>query len=305
MKGKDFPGFIENNKFDIFECDKCNTSFIDPTKIDKKVYDIIYNNKKSPGYDRYLNYLERIKKEKNPLKFLANQEPSYFPIYDFIKNIKKELDILEIGCGYGYTSYALSKFKHNITAIDLSKNAIELAKKHFKNIKFLNVDILKIKHQKKYDLIIATELIEHLEDVPSFIKKCSTLLKNKGYIILSTPNKDFWKNKIWQTDLPPVHATWLSKKTFYTLAKNNNLRVKFTSFNQYYGREIDKFLSIFIKTKNPNSILKNNGDPIYINKKSSKILKEILLFFPLRFLLKKIANLIKKEDQILGIILKK
>ncbi len=69
-------------------------------------------------------------------------------------------DILEIGTGSGCISIALSKnISCNIDAIDISKNALEVAKKNAKlnnvEINFMECDINNYQSNKKYDLIIS------------------------------------------------------------------------------------------------------------------------------------------------------
>jgi len=42
--------------------------------------------------------------------------------------------------------------------------------------------------KKKFDTIIASEIIEHMDNPLHFLIECKKLLKNKGVIILTTPN---------------------------------------------------------------------------------------------------------------------
>jgi len=49
---------------------------------------------------------------------------------------------------------------------------------------------------KRFDLIIVSEVIEHLFAPESFLKKIKTLLKSEGEIIITTPNFLFWKNRL-------------------------------------------------------------------------------------------------------------
>jgi len=254
LKIKDYPGYIENSYFDIYYCDKCDTSFIDTKNINLSIYNTIYkmldNNPDSVrAYDRYLNYSKKIKEYKNPFLFLINSENTYYPIYEFIKN-KKNLRILEIGCGYGYLTYALKTLGHLTTGIDISKEAINFANENFGDNYYsgdlLNEDFF---NKNEFDLIIATELIEHLTDAPLFIELCKKLLKPKGQLIITTPSKDWGScvtDSYWFTDNPPVHTLWLSKKSLTTLGNLHNLETSFLpTLNKNYSKNF--FIVVFIR----------------------------------------------------------
>lgn len=79
-----------------------------------------------------------------------------------LKSITNELRILEIGTGSGCISISLAKYFTNskITAIDISNDAISLAKENalilgVRNINFLVADFFNYYPQEKYDLIIS------------------------------------------------------------------------------------------------------------------------------------------------------
>src|SRR3989338_5973799 len=121
-----FTGFIDGTSYEIFECKECDTKFISLENFDTKIYDTIYSNETTHGYARYLKYAKEVKSQKNPLKYLSSQESTYYPIYAFLKD-KPKLEILEIGCGYGYLTYSLRSSGHDVTGIDISKKAIDFA----------------------------------------------------------------------------------------------------------------------------------------------------------------------------------
>jgi 2-polyprenyl-3-methyl-5-hydroxy-6-metoxy-1,4-benzoquinol methylase len=252
-----FPGYLKNTFFKIYYCKKCNTSFIDPKKVDEKIYEKIYSqlerkNNSVKGYSDYNKYAKQIKKTLNPIQFLIEKDNTYFPTYNFVKD-KSKLKILEIGCGYGYLTYALRKLGHEVIGIDISKTAIEFAKNNFGG-KFYerNIENLNFK-ENSFDLIIATELIEHLSDINLFITKSIKLLKNNGFLLISTPNKPKNNNEnYWETDNPPVHVFWLSTDSFKFLGEKYNLNIEFMkNSNPYYKHNMlamylyVKFLSKF------------------------------------------------------------
>ena len=105
----------------------------------------------------------------------------------------KNLDILDIGCGGGLLCEPLSRLGANVTGIDASKKNINVAKIHSKKNK------LKINYicsspenlilEKKFDVILNMEVVEHVDDVNFFIKKSSEFLKEGGLMFVATLNK--------------------------------------------------------------------------------------------------------------------
>lgn len=308
-----FPGYTENTSYEIYDCSSCNTQFIPTKNLNMEIYDIIYAQDNTPGYDRYYRYAKEIKDQKNPLKFLSMEESSYYPVYQLIKKYKK-LKILEIGCGYGYLTYALHQMGHSIIGIDISKNAIKFAKSNFgKYFSLSSIDILNI--NEKFDMIVATELIEHIENPVEFINICTDLLNKNGRIILTTPNKDYAPSKsIWKTDLPPVHTVWLSKKSFEYIAKQNNLSCTFVNFSKYISNKENKLITYFLsrisQSNLPIPVLDKKGAPYHkrvaiSNSIFIKIIKKTMFSSLIKYASHFCAKLINFESQTLGIVLSK
>jgi len=105
----------------------------------------------------------------------------------------KTINILDIGCGGGLLSEPMSRLGASVVGIDASKKNIEVAKFHAKKNKLkinyicASPEILKI--QKKFDVILSMEIVEHVEDINFFIKKSSELLKKNGLMFIATLNK--------------------------------------------------------------------------------------------------------------------
>ena len=113
-----------------------------------------------------------------------------------LKNKSKPLSgikILDIGCGGGLLSEPMSRMGANVTGIDASDKNIKIAKLHSKKNK-LKINYLcsspeKLKIEKKFDVILNMEIVEHVKDVDFFLKSCSKLLKKNGLMFVATINK--------------------------------------------------------------------------------------------------------------------
>ena len=113
-------------------------------------------------------------------------------------NLLNGLNCLDIGCGGGILSEKLRRLGANVTGIDASKSSIEIAKEHAKksrleiNYKCITTsELLEIKKEKalnKFDLVIASEVIEHVYDRRIFLSDISNLCRPGGLIIFTTIN---------------------------------------------------------------------------------------------------------------------
>jgi len=105
----------------------------------------------------------------------------------------KDLKILDIGCGGGLLSEPMSRLGAQVIGIDASKNNIKVAKHHLKksklNIKYFNSSPENFYINKKFDVVLNMEIIEHVEDVNIFIKQSSKFLKKKGLMFVATLNQ--------------------------------------------------------------------------------------------------------------------
>lgn len=228
-------GYLSGTFYDVFTCDVCKCHHMDLTQIDKKIYNEIYKNPQEvPWYDRYFDYFSNINKQEDPLKWLADNETTYLPIYTYLK-WKTGLNVLEIGCGLGYLTYAINSSGNSCIGCDLSVTSIEKAKTNFWDLYF-EWDVFEESDKmqgKKFDVIVATEFIEHIDDFDKFFDGCKKYLTDDGIILLTTPNKGFFKkDAIWLWDLPPVHTIWFDKETFEYIGKDKHFDITFFDYTQ-------------------------------------------------------------------------
>ncbi len=105
----------------------------------------------------------------------------------------KDINILDIGCGGGLLSEPMHKMGANVTGIDASQKNINIAKTHSKknklkiNYQCASPETLKI--NKKFDVILNMEIIEHVNDINLFLLSCSKLLKKDGLMFVATINR--------------------------------------------------------------------------------------------------------------------
>lgn len=107
---------------------------------------------------------------------------------------QSDLDICDLGCGRGWLSQELSKFGQ-VTGVDLSETGVKLAQSKWKDVAHFEVqDILKWRPEKKYDIVVSSEVIEHIQQKEMYVDTIMHILKPGGFLILTTPNGRVKKN---------------------------------------------------------------------------------------------------------------
>jgi|GEM_PF-452579 len=240
LKHSEYPGYQEPGIYKIYHCSVCNASFSLPMEDGSLIYENIYKNgDRVPGYSRYWRYARIIKKVSNPLDYLAENHEDYWSVREALAMYvpdKSSTKILEIGSGLGYLTYSLNMAGYNVTGMDVSQTAVSQAIKNFGE-HYICADLFGYSRlaPESYDIIILTEVIEHVSNPLEFIKSMIRLLKPGGRTIITTPNKSFYPREvIWASDLPPVHCWWLSEDSMNNIAKKLNVNNSFINFRDYY-----------------------------------------------------------------------
>jgi 2-polyprenyl-6-hydroxyphenyl methylase / 3-demethylubiquinone-9 3-methyltransferase len=105
----------------------------------------------------------------------------------------KNINVLDIGCGGGLLAEPMCRLGADVVGIDASKKNIQIAKFHAKKnklkINYITASPETLKTQKKFDVILNMEIVEHVQDLNFFIKESSKLLKKDGIMFVATLNK--------------------------------------------------------------------------------------------------------------------
>lgn len=95
---------------------------------------------------------------------------------------------------------------------------------------------------KKFDVIVAGDLIEHLEDFSGFLESCKVHMHQESCLILSTPNPWYWRNFVKagiskEVSNNPEHTCWLCVRTLRQLLERHDLAIGEISFGSRYIRD--------------------------------------------------------------------
>ena len=130
----------------------------------------------------------------NPLriKYIKDATIAHYKTNSKLQPLKN-IELLDIGCGGGLLSEPMCRLGARVTAIDASQKNIDVASYHSKKnklkIKYLCSSPEKINLNKKFDVILNMEIVEHVDDLNFFLKKSTHLLKKNGLMFVATLNK--------------------------------------------------------------------------------------------------------------------
>jgi len=101
--------------------------------------------------------------------------------------LKQGMEILDFGCGQGAFSQRLADAGMRVDACDLDTDQIKA-----RVIKKIKLDLNKTGITEtitgKYDMVIAMEIIEHLQNPWKYLEDCLAIMKDNGILVLTTPN---------------------------------------------------------------------------------------------------------------------
>jgi SAM-dependent methyltransferase len=254
-------------KYDIpiYICLKCDVGY---AGLQPKNLNEVYSNK------HYLSKLTINENRKYRMKRFGKERVG------ILRRYKKKGSILDFGCGSGYFIETARKY-FNAEGIEFSDNLRYWLKKKLNLVTFKTLS----ETRKKYDVITAFDVIEHVENPTNLLKEFKKKLKKDGIILIYTPNRDSlgfnflgYNNNLL---VPPAHLFYFNKSSFDIMAKKAGLKIAETQFRGLDVGDIFAFLRENKKTKIAN-FLKKNSDII-----QNKI-DQLEFSNAVRFILKKI-----------------
>ncbi|VAW60439.1 3-demethylubiquinol 3-O-methyltransferase @ 2-polyprenyl-6-hydroxyphenyl methylase [hydrothermal vent metagenome] len=104
--------------------------------------------------------------------------------------------VLDVGCGGGILSESMAQLGADVTAIDMGKAPLSVAKLHAMesevDVSYQQITVEELAEQQphSFDAVSCMEMLEHVPDPSSVIKACQTLVKPGGSVFFSTINRN-------------------------------------------------------------------------------------------------------------------
>lgn len=145
-------------------------------------------------YDHYHRQNDRFN------KLIGVNNFTYFYIFELLHQAclpqqYQGLHVLDVGCGVGTLSLWLANQGAKVRGLDVSPRAISIATNAAQALGLDNVtfNVGELQPGKeKYDLVLCSEVIEHVPDDQKLLDLIWTHLKPGGQLVLTTPSRELW-----------------------------------------------------------------------------------------------------------------
>lgn len=232
-------------KFYIYKCNNCGCFYTGS----QKVWD--YSNSKTPINEK-LSIYEKFYWPKRKVS------ASFF--LDEARNYLKTGYLLEVGCGFGFFLNEARMRGWSPFGVEIAPDELQWARTNFNLDVFNSLDDIEIQN-RKFDLIVLWDVIEHIPDVNNLLENCFNLLNSEGALVIKTPNAEgltikptfwFWLylQFYWQLIYPanPIEHVYHFTPNFLTsLIKEKNFVVKKIITKQKWQERILVGRNQFIK----------------------------------------------------------
>ena len=162
------------------------------------------------------------------MRFLTSRPGVHSVILDCICQKLPGARVLDVGCGAGRLSLMCAGLSSSVHGIDMSVNAVELARAGAKatglyNVSFEAADVSRLP-DGPFDLVLLSEVIEHLSDPLETLRRIHRRLNPGGSLVVSCPSFVNFRGYLWM----------VLQETFQLLMSPSDLR-------QVYPADIEKW----------------------------------------------------------------
>ena len=219
--------YTTTDRFGYYRCNRCKVLFIDPVPRDRL-------NEIYPA--NYYSFNETLTKS---LIFRVKDwlDQRFFKRF-ICKLPQAQIDVLDVGGGTGSQLSALKNMDGRIrhTAIvDLDEKAGEVARQ--RGHEYFCGRFESYETERKYDLILMLNLIEHVDNPKVLLAKARGLLSPQGILIIKTPNTDsldarLFRHGNWGGYHCPRHWVLFDRETFEGVIREANLKIREFHYTQ-------------------------------------------------------------------------
>ncbi|MGI9543904.1 MAG: methyltransferase domain-containing protein [Cyclobacteriaceae bacterium] len=187
----------------------------------------INRNDKTASVNKY-DFQGMPSPSKMGIKLIEKYQENY--IREYLSDVPKNADIMEIGGGKGFFANACIKREWNYCTIE--KSAIQTDKFLKRGIRAINASVPPLPtHDKMFDLVHADQVVEHLnnhDEAILFVQECWRVLKPNGLLSIVCPNIMSQKFYFYEVDYSHSYPT--SKYRLEWLLKDYGFEISYAGF---------------------------------------------------------------------------
>ncbi len=142
--------------------------------------------------------------------------------YTFAARLARGKRVLDAGCGAGYGSAELASAALSVVGLDVADEAVAFARENYQapNLRFEQGSCAALPYaDASFDLVVAFEVIEHIENWREFLREARRVLAPNGQFIVSTPNKLYYTESRGAEGENPFHVHEFEFEEFRTELK--------------------------------------------------------------------------------------
>ncbi len=219
----------------IEKCSVCGFAKIDPLPTVESRPDFFSEEKVVGDNTKKLTLSQKISRGMKKLfKQVSHRDKSEIFLGKISQSLPKGSAVLDIGCGDGSFMRLAERKGYKCTGIEISAYLAGLSKG--KGLKTLTGNFLSHDFgDQKFDGITLISLLEHLDDPELAIKKCFSLLNDKGVLFLKTVNyaclNRFIRGGDWTGFRPPDHIVYFTPTNLKRLLKKHGFnKINFSAW---------------------------------------------------------------------------
>lgn len=115
-----------------------------------------------------------------------------------VHNLEGVTRVCDLGSGNGYLTGRLAGHGYEVVGVDASQTGIAIAEQNHSKSRFvrslIDAGLSERTGLRNFDLVISSDVIEHLYRPADLLEAALPLLKPEGQILLGTPYHGYWKN---------------------------------------------------------------------------------------------------------------
>jgi SAM-dependent methyltransferase len=169
-------------------------------------------------------------------------------------NLQRESLTMDIGCGVGSNLSLLKAIGLKAMGCDRSFDNLLLAKNKF-FLPFINGDLENLPiRSSSVELVIATDVLEHLQDDIAGVRELCRILRRNGHLIVTVPAFQ----SLWGTqDIVTGHKKRYSKRDISNVLKHNGFQIMRSSYFNFFlffpilfARRVIRLLGLQLHSEN-------------------------------------------------------